>query len=294
MGVVMPSQPFNVGAVQMESQDDLVKNLEVAASLVAEAASLGARVILLPENFAFMGGEEEKYAIAERLDGDRANGDGPILSRLRALATKHAVTLIAGGLPERSEDPRRPFNTSCAVSPKGEVLATYRKIHLFDVEVGDGATYRESASTSAGASAVVVDAPIGDALHDGDVQAAPIGLTVCYDLRFPALYQRLADKGAIVATVPAAFTLMTGKDHWQVLLRARAIESQVYVLAAAQCGLHPRGRRTFGKSCLVDPWGEIIAQASEGTGVVVGRVDPTRVSDVRRRLPSLQHRRPFE
>lgn len=288
MGSVSTShESFNVGAVQMESQDDLAKNLATAGELVHEAASLGARVILLPENFAFMGGEEEKYAIAEDLgagpDGGRG-ADGPILAALRALAQKHGITLIAGGIPERSDDPRRPFNTSCVVSPSGEVIATYRKIHLFDVEVGDGATYKESSSTSAGGASVVVSAP----------SAAPIGLSVCYDLRFPALYQRLADKGALVATVPAAFTLMTGKDHWQVLLRARAIESQLYVLAAAQCGLHPRGRRTFGKSCLVDPWGEIIAQASEGTGVVVGRVDPARVADVRRRLPSLQHRRAFE
>ncbi len=271
----------------MESQDNLAENLEVAGALVAEAAGFGARVVLLPENFAFMGTEEEKYEIAETLQRTSGGADGPIFSALKALATKHAVTLIGGGMPERSDDPRRPYNTSCAVSPRGEVLAVYRKIHLFDVELGDGATYRESASTSAGSEVVVFPAPTTR-------EPAPIGLSVCYDLRFPALYQQLADKGALVATVPAAFTLMTGKDHWQVLLRARAIESQLYVLAAAQCGAHPRGRRTFGKSCLVDPWGEIIAQASEGTGVVVGSVDPARVADVRRRLPSLQHRRAFD
>jgi len=185
-------------------------------------------------------------------------------------------------LAERSADPNRPFNTSVAIAPSGKVVATYRKIHLFDVDVGDGHAYRESASTSSGESAVTVD-----------LAGVRVGLSVCYDLRFGELYRRLADQGAEVLTVPAAFTLLTGKDHWHVLLRARAIECQSYVLAAAQGGSHPRGRKTFGKSCVVDPWGDVIAQASEGPGVAVARIEKERVKRIRASLPSLAHRRAF-
>lgn len=183
-------------------------------------------------------------------------------------------------MPEKSDDPARPFNTSVVVSPQGRAVARYRKIHLFDVEVGDGQVYRESASTSAGDG--VVATPIGGVV---------VGLSVCYDLRFPELYRELVDVGAELLTVPAAFTLATGKDHWHALLRARAIESQCWVLAAGQWGTHPRGRRTYGKSCLVDPWGDVVAQASEGVGVVIGTVDMERLASIRRSLPSLAHRR---
>jgi predicted amidohydrolase len=199
------------------------------------------------------------------------------------MAEESKVWVIGGGMPERSADPARPYNTSCAVSPTGEIASRYRKVHLFDVEVGDGASYRESASTSAGTSAEAFTARLGA----GELR---VGQTVCYDLRFPALHQRLVDLGAALLTVPAAFTLMTGKDHWHVLLRARAIETQTYVLAAGQWGAHPKGRRTYGKSCLVDPWGDVVAQAGEGPGTVVGRVDVGYLEDVRRRLPCLSHR----
>jgi predicted amidohydrolase len=269
---------FHVGAVQMESQDDLGANLASARSLVREAAQRGAELVLLPENFAFMGTEEDKRAIAEDLDGS-----GPIVTALRGMAEESKVWVIGGGMPERSADPARPYNTSCAVSPTGEIASRYRKVHLFDVEVGDGASYRESASTSAGTSAEAFTARLGA----GELR---VGQTVCYDLRFPALHQRLVDLGAALLTVPAAFTLMTGKDHWHVLLRARAIETQTYVLAAGQWGAHPKGRRTYGKSCLVDPWGDVVAQAGEGPGTVVGRVDVGYLEDVRRRLPCLSHR----
>jgi predicted amidohydrolase len=273
---------FHVGAVQMESQDDLEANLVNARMLVREAAQRGAELVLLPENFAFMGTEEDKRSIAEELAGS-----GPIVSALRAMAAEAKVWVIGGGMPERSADPARPYNTSCAVAPTGEIASSYRKVHLFDVEVGDGASYRESASTSAGTSVDVLTARLGGE----DVR---VGQTVCYDLRFPALYQRLVDAGVQLLTVPAAFTLMTGKDHWHVLLRARAIETQSYVLAAGQWGAHPKGRRTYGKSCLVDPWGDVVAQASEGPGTVVGRVDLGYLAGVRRRLPCLAHRRPIE
>jgi predicted amidohydrolase len=171
-------------------------------------------------------------------------------------------------------------NTCVVVNPEGFVTSRYRKIHMFDVEVGDGQRYRESASCAAGDKPVVAS-----------VAGAAVGLSICYDLRFPELYRSLVAAGAEVLVVPAAFTLATGKDHWHVLLRARAIESQCYVIAAAQWGVHPKGRRTFGKSCIVDPWGEVIAQASEGEGVAVAPLDPAYLQHVRTSLPSLSHRR---
>ncbi len=271
-------EPVVAAAVQMNSQADLAENLGRAERLIAEAASRGAKLVLLPENFAFMGGDDdERLRVAEDLD---ASDGGKIRSFLGENATKHGIWILAGGLPERSPDPKRVFNTCAVVAPSGEIVARYRKIHLFDVEVGDGQRYRESASCMPGETPVVVD-----------VRGARIGLSICYDLRFPELYRELVSRGAEVLVVPAAFTLATGKDHWHVLLRARAIESQCYVIAAAQGGGHPRGRRTYGKSCVVDPWGEVVAQASEGEGIVVATLDPAYLERVRASLPSLQHRR---
>jgi predicted amidohydrolase len=262
--------------VQMSSQADRDENLRRACALVASAAARGARLVVLPENFAFMGAEAERIRVAEHLD---AASPGPIVSALQRAARDAAAFVVAGGFPERSEDEARPFNTSLVVDPAGAIVATYRKIHLFDVEVGDGATYRESSATSRGAEPRVVEA-----------LGLRIGLSICYDVRFPELYRALVDRGADVLTVPAAFTLATGKDHWHVLLRARAIESQAYVLAAAQWGSHPRGRRTYGKSCVVDPWGDVVAQAPEGEGVAIAEIDPSRIAAVRRDLPCLAHR----
>jgi predicted amidohydrolase len=275
---------WTVGVVQLESQDDLRQNLERVSDLVGRARRLGAEIAVLPENFAFMGPEEERRALAEPVEAGGARPeDGPIVRALREIARREGVHLVAGGMPERSGDPDRPFNTSVALGPDGSVLAVYRKIHLFDVDVGDGHAYRESKSTSAGGRAVTVE-----------LGGLVTGLSVCYDVRFGALYRALVDRGAEALTVPAAFTLMTGKDHWHVLLRARAIECQSWVFAAAQSGSHPKGRRTFGKSCIVDPWGDVVAQASDGPGVAVARVDRGRVASVRGSLPSLRHRREFE
>jgi deaminated glutathione amidase len=271
---------ITVAAAQMQSQDDLDENLTCADQLVRRAAQRGATLVVLPENFAFMGVEDEKRGIAESLSAD---AKGPILSALRGMARQNGVFVIGGGMPERSDDPARPFNTSVLVSPEGAVVASYRKIHLFDVEVGDGASYHESRATSAGDRVVVAD-----------VGGVAVGMSVCYDVRFPELYRKLADKGAVLATVPAAFTLMTGKDHWHVLLRARAIESQLVVVAAAQCGIHPKGRRTYGKSCIIDPWGDVLAQAPDGVGIVCTTVDLERALRVRQSLPSLAHRRAFD
>lgn len=269
-------QPFLFGAVQMSSQGDVGENLGRAAALVAEAARRGARVVLLPENFAFMGEEADKQRVAEDLD----RGDGAIAQALRGLCREHGVTIVAGGMPERSTELARPFNTCAVFAPDGSIAARYRKVHLFDVDLADGSRYRESASTTAG------DGPVLAA-----VEGVGVGLSVCYDLRFPELYRALSALGAEVLVVPAAFTLMTGKDHWHVLLRARAIEAQCYVVAAAQWGRHPRGRQTYGKSCIVDPWGDVVAQASEGEGVITAMIDPAYLDRVRANLPSLCHRR---
>jgi deaminated glutathione amidase len=278
-----PSPSLTVAAVQMSSQENVAHNLATASRLVAEAAARGAKLVLLPENFAFMGPEEEKRALAETIVIGAPEPGAPPGHIVQALgdAARHAgVHVIAGGMPERSDDPDRPYNTCLVVGPDGQPVARYRKIHLFDVEVGDGQRYCESASTMGGTESV-------------SFQQAGfwIGLSVCYDLRFPELYRSLVDAGAELIVVPAAFTLATGKDHWHVLLRARAIESQAYVLAAGQWGTHPKGRRTYGKSLLVDPWGEVVAQASEGEGIVIGNVDRAYLEQVRANLPSLKHRR---
>ena len=262
-------------AVQMSSQGDLQENLHVVERRIGEAADRGASVVVLPENFAFFGAEPEKRDVAEDLEGD-----GPIASTLRKAARSRQITVIGGGMPERSNDPARPYNTCAAYGPDGRLLARYRKVHLFDVEIGDGTTYRESAATMPGKGPVTMS-----------IDAVGVGLSVCYDLRFPELYRALSAAGVEVIVIPAAFTLTTGKDHWMVLLRARAIESQAFVVAAAQWGKHPRGRHTFGKSCIIDPWGDVIAQASEGEGVIVASLDLDYLTRVRANLPALTHRR---
>ncbi len=271
------AERLRVAAVQMSSQDDVKANLGRAAELVARAADAGAELVLLPENFAHFGPEDGKRALAENIDHA---ADGPILSAVAEAAARARVHIIAGGMPERAADAARPYNACVVVSPQGKVVGKYRKVHLFDVDVGDGNSYCESASTTAGDEPAIVD-----------VAGFSVGLSVCYDLRFPELYRRLAAEGAEVLVVPAAFTLATGKDHWHVLLRARAIESQAYVVAAAQWGVHPRGRRTYGKSLVADPWGDVIAQCPEGEGIAVADVERAYIQRVRANLPALRHRR---
>jgi len=272
--------PFPVAVVQLSSQDDVEGNLARVAHWVAEAARAGAKLVALPENFAFMGEEADKRRIAEEL----SDAAGPIVSAVRLAARTHGVFIVAGGMPERSDDPDRPYNTSVLVAPTGEVLSTYRKIHLFDVDLADGTKLEESRATGRGAPEVGRRAltSVGPAL---------LGMTICYDLRFPELYRALALAGARIITVPAAFTLTTGKDHWHVLLRARAIEDQVFILAPAQTGKHPRGRQTYGKSLIADPWGDVLAQCGEGEGFTVARLDFAAQDRVRAALPCLAHRR---
>lgn len=266
---------MRVAVVQLNSQDDVAANLDRVESLVVEAANAGAELVALPENFAFLGDEAKKRAIAERVDGD-----GPIVSAVRRVARARGVWIVAGGMPEASGDPDRPYNTSILVAPDGRVAAAYRKVHLFDVDLPDGTKLLESAATSPGEAPVVAD-----------VGGVKLGMTVCYDVRFPELYRRLLDAGARIVTVPAAFTVTTGKDHWHVLLRARAIENQLFVLAPAQHGKHPRGRQTYGKSLVVDPWGDVLAQCAEGEGFAIAKLDFAAQDRVRASLPCLSHRR---
>jgi predicted amidohydrolase len=240
---------------------------------------------VLPENFAFMGEEADKRSAAERIDGD-AKDRGPILRAIGEAAATHGVFVVAGGMPERSGDPDRPYNASPLIGPDGALVSVYRKIHLFDVDLPDGTKLEESRATRAG--------EVSQGGKGGTVSAVgpwALGMTVCYDLRFPEQYRALAASGATILTVPAAFTLTTGKDHWHVLLRARAIENQAYVLAAAQTGKHPKGRQTYGKSLIVDPWGDVLAQCGEGEGFALARLDIDVVKRVRAAMPCLQHRR---
>ncbi len=270
---------LTAAVVQLSSQDDVQANLARVTRWVGEAARAGAKLVVLPENFAYMGEEEGKRAAAEDV-GPGARG--PIVTALAAAAKSHDVFVVGGGMPEKSGDRERPFNTSLLVSPGGEVVARYRKIHLFDVDLPDGTKLEESRATGRGG----LESETLPVVH-----GAPLGMSICYDVRFPELYRALVSKGARVVTVPAAFTVPTGKDHWHVLLRARAIEDQVFVLAAAQWGKHPKGRQTYGKSLIVDAWGDVLAQAPEGEGFATARLDFEAQDRVRAALPSLLHRR---
>ncbi len=258
----------------MTSTADLAANLESTRRLVDEAAGLGAELVALPENFAYLRREGLPIPCAQDLDGE-------IVGCLRDLAKRHGVRILGGSFAERSAG-GRVHNTSVLVSPEGELEAVYRKIHLFDVDLREsgGGVYTESASIEAGSEIVVAETPVGG-----------IGLSVCYDLRFPELYRAMAARGALWMAVPAAFAPQTGKDHWEVLLRARAIENQVFVLAAAQCGRHHEDRASYGRSMIVDPWGLVLAQAGDRPCVISADCDIESLERIRRSLPALRHRR---
>ena len=269
----MPLHAYLVGAVQMTSTADRAKNLDTALRLVNEAADLGARLVGLPENFIFMGPEEQRQATAETLEGET-------ISAVREVARRRGVFILAGSIAERVDVPGKTANTSTLVADDGAIVAAYRKIHLFDVNIPDGARYAESEVVVPGDKAVLAPTPLGR-----------IGLTVCYDLRFPELYRKISSLGAEVITIPSAFTLFTGKDHWEVLVRARAVENLAYVMAPAQVGRHSATRQTFGNTMIVDPWGVVLARCPDGEGVCVGRVDRSRLERVRLELPALKHRK---
>ena len=269
---MVPSS-YLMAAVQMTSTADRRKNMDTALRLVGEAAELGARLVGLPENFSFMGREEERIAGAETLEG-------PTVSALREVARSRGLHVLAGSIAEKVDEPGKTANTSVLIADDGAIVASYRKIHLFDVAIPDGARYAESETVLPGDKVVIAPTALGR-----------VGLTVCYDLRFPELYRALATLGAEVITIPSAFTLFTGKDHWEVLVRARAIENLTYVLAPAQVGRHSSTRVTFGNAMIVDPWGVVLARCPDGEGVCLAPFRRDRLEQVRRELPSLQHRR---
>ena len=262
---------YRVAAVQMTSGNDVAANLATARALVAKAAEAGASLVLLPENFGLMALHARDKVAAREPDGD-----GPQQAFLSEMARAHRQYVIGGSVPLACDDPARTRQSLLVYGPDGRRIARYDKIHLFRFTHGDE-DYDEAKTIVGGSAPIAFDAPCGR-----------VGLSICYDVRFPELYRALGELTLIV--VPAAFTQRTGRAHWEILLRARAVENQCYVLAAAQTGEHPGGRRTFGHSMLVDPWGDIVASQAEGEGVVVGEFDPARVSDVRARLPALAHR----
>jgi predicted amidohydrolase len=264
---------LRVACVQMSSRAEKAANLERAEALVARAAATGADVVVLPEKWNAIGNVETLHLAAEPLDGESVEA-------MSAWARQHGITLVGGSITERREGREKLSNTCLVFDPEGELVATYRKIHLFDVEVG-GLTYRESEAEEHGEEPVVAE-----------VEGWPIGLTICYDLRFPELYRVLALEGALLATVPAHFTLYTGKDHWHLLLRARAVENGFYVAAPAQVGETGIGRPSYGRSLIVDPWGTVLAQAPDEESVISAELDRAWLEEVRRRLPSLSQRRP--
>lgn len=263
-----------VGVVQMTSGPDVGANLDTVERLVRDAVQDGAKLVVIPECFAYLGPEQGKLEIAEALPAG-----GPILARMVALARAHAVELVLGGFWERGASAEKVRNACVHLGADGAVRAIYRKIHLFDVDLPDGTKLEESATVEPGSELVVADTVLGK-----------LGLSVCYDVRFPELYRGLVDRGAIALAIPAAFTLTTGKDHWHVLLRARAIEAQSYVLAAAQTGHHFGQRRSYGHALICDPWGTVLAEHGEGEGVATAWVDSAVVERVRASLPSLRHR----
>jgi predicted amidohydrolase len=264
---------MRAAAVQLNSTDDYDRNLEVAERLVRAAASDGAKLVVLPEKWTVLGSHEAIRASAEPLDG-------PGLSAAAGWARDLGIYLVAGSIPELVADQEKLANTSVLFDADGERAATYRKIHMFDVDVQD-VSYRESELEQA-----------GEKIELGDVDGTKVGLTICYDLRFPELYRILALRGARVITVPSAFTERTGRDHWEALIRARAIEDQVFMVAAGQIGSAPPHYRSYGRSMIVDPWGTVLAQAADTECFVSADLDFAFQDDVRERLPSLRHRRP--
>jgi predicted amidohydrolase len=267
---------LTVAALQLTSTENVEANLAKSTELALAAADAGASLIGLPENFAYLGTDRDhRLSIAEELPAG-----GPILGAMQALARRTGAWLLLGGFPERGGDAAHIRNTSVLLRADGSIAATYRKIHLFDVDVPGGKRFRESETIEAGDATVVVETPW-----------APLGLTICYDLRFPELYRALVARGARLLAVPSAFTAETGKDHWSVLLRARAIENQAYVFAPAQFGHHGGARRSWGHAMVVDPWGTVLAECGDDAGFALARVDFDYQDRVRASLPCLTHRK---
>lgn len=254
--------------IQLTSTKDIDANFNTCALLIGEAKKTGATIAALPENFAFMPEHEgESLAIAESLEG-------PLLKRYISLAKQHHMWLSLGGFPEKSHLPHKFFNSHLIINPEGIICAVYRKINLFSLHTDDGPNHQESTTVLPGNQIVTCETPLGK-----------LGLSICFDLRFANLYQSLAKLGAEVLLVPAAFTHYTGKAHWEVLLRARAIENQCYVIAAAQHGVHNPKRTTYGRSMIIDPWGTILAECSDGPSITTAPIDRAKVDQIRKSMP---------
>ena len=262
---------MKIAAVQMVSGPEVAPNLATAGRLVAEAAGAGASLVALPEYFPLIGaGDTDRLAARER------EGAGPIQDFLADSARRHGVWLVGGSIPLFADDPDKLRNSCLVFDPQGRRVARYDKIHLFGFRKG-AESYYEAATIERGHAPVAFDCPLGR-----------VGLAICYDLRFPELFRALGELDLLV--LPAAFTETTGRAHWEMLLRARAVENQCFLLASAQGGLHPTGRMTHGNSMIVDPWGEVLARMDKGEGVVVAELDPQRIADTRASLPALKHR----
>lgn len=269
----MGHQRYTVAAVQMTSTDDVSANLAQAAGWIRRAAARGAELVALPENFACLRTEGDRIDFRTDLDGE-------LVERMAAEARAARVTLLLGSIPERIPRSPRIHNTSVLIGPDGKLLGVYRKMHLFDIDIRGGVTLMESKTVKPGETPVVTDTPLGR-----------FGFSVCYDLRFPELYRRLALDGAQVLFVPSAFTAYTGPHHWLPLLRARAIENQCWVVAPAQVGRHSVKRESHGETAVIDPWGRVVARKAKGRGLVLAEIDLRAIQRVRRGLPCLKHTR---
>lgn len=269
---------MKIAALQMVSTPDIDRNLATARRLVAAAAEQGAKLVALPEYFCLMGHtEQDKLRFAE------TPGDGPIQAALASMAQEHGVWVVGGTLPLRTDDPARVLNACCVLTPQGTLATRYDKLHLFRFDNGKE-SYDEGAVLQAGQAPVTLDAEV-------DGQPVRMGLSICYDLRFPELYRAMMQPPCDLLCVPSAFTHTTGQAHWELLLRARAVENQCHVIAPAQGGRHENGRRTWGHSMVIDPWGEVLAVVPEGEGIALAELDSARTAAVRQQLPALRHRR---
>ena len=264
----------DVAAIQMTSGPDVAANLYEAGRLIAQAAESGAKLVVLPENFCLMPMDD-----SHRLREVEQDGDGHIQNFMSEAARRNNVWLVGGTVPIATDNPERCRSACIVYDDDGERVARYDKIHLFDVDLSNNEAYTESATIEAGTQTVVLDTPFGR-----------LGLAICYDLRFPELFRELSGQGAQLFAIPSSFTAITGAVHWEVLVRARAIENQVYVLAAAQGGFHANGRKTYGDSMIVDPWGRVTNRLSRGPGVVMADIDLDQLADIRKNMPALKHR----
>lgn len=265
---------LNIAVLQMNSKADRGENIAAALALIDRAAATGARAVALPEVWPYLGPEDANREHAETIPG-------PITDLLAERARRHGIYIHGGSIYESRPGDPGMYNTTVVIDPQGEIVARYSKIHMFDVVLNSDDEYRESATVTPGTEIVVTE-----------IDGIQVGLAICYDLRFPELFRILALKGAQAVILPAAFTLMTGKDHWETLIRARAIENEIYMVAPAQWGTYLPGKWCYGRSMVVDPWGTVLATAPDGVGTAQATIDPMRVETVRRQIPSLANRRP--